>query len=202
MIARERVLGHLVNRLLFVRDRARYPAIAQEKIVQPVFIIGLPRTGTTILHDILAQDPANRAPMTWEVMFPSPPPQRATSETDPRIARSRRSSPVDARSRDSRRMHPMGARLSQECVTLMADASVRPCSTISSACRATRTGWTMPARAGVYAFHCRQLQHLQWHCPGERWVLKTGGHMWGLEYLLPGIPMRASSLPIATWCSR
>ncbi|HEY7996546.1 MAG TPA: sulfotransferase, partial [Steroidobacteraceae bacterium] len=57
MIARERVLGHLVNRLLYVRDRAENPAIALEKIVQPVFIIGLPRTGTTILHDILAQDP-------------------------------------------------------------------------------------------------------------------------------------------------
>ena len=78
MIARERVLGHLVNRLLYVRDRAQNPAIAQEKIVRPVFIIGLPRTGTTILHDILAQDPANRAPLTWEVMFPSPPPEAAT----------------------------------------------------------------------------------------------------------------------------
>ena len=55
----------------------------------PVFIIGFPRTGTTILHDILAQDPDSRAPLTWETMFPSPPPDAATFYTDPRIARAR-----------------------------------------------------------------------------------------------------------------
>jgi len=74
MIASERVLLHTVNRLHYVEDRKRLPEIAEQKIVKPVFIIGMPRTGTTILHDILAQDPASRAPMTWEVMFPSPPP--------------------------------------------------------------------------------------------------------------------------------
>ena len=74
VIARERILGHTVNRLHYVDDRKRFPEIAVQEITQPVFIIGLPRTGTTILHDILAQDPANRVPMTWEAMFPSPPP--------------------------------------------------------------------------------------------------------------------------------
>ena len=86
MIASERVLGHTVNRLRYVNDRKQNPTIADEKIVAPVFIIGFPRTGTTILHDILAQDPDSRAPLTWETMFPSPPPERATFDTDPRIA--------------------------------------------------------------------------------------------------------------------
>src|SRR6056297_3045825 len=76
-IARERVLLHVTNRLLYVRDRARHPEISQERIVAPVFIVGMPRTGTTILHDILAQDPSSRAPLTWETMFPSPPPEAA-----------------------------------------------------------------------------------------------------------------------------
>ena len=76
-----------MNRLNYVNDRKRFPAIAGERIVAPVFIIGFPRTGTTILHDILAQDPDSRAPLTWETMFPSPPPDAATFETDPRIAR-------------------------------------------------------------------------------------------------------------------
>jgi len=65
LIARERVLGHTVNRLDYVADRKRFPEIAREEIARPVFIIGLPRTGTTILHDILAQDPDDRAPLTW-----------------------------------------------------------------------------------------------------------------------------------------
>ncbi len=189
MIARERVLGHLVNRLLFVRDRAQYPAIAQEKIVQPVFIIGLPRTGTTILHDILAQDLANRVPMTWECMFPSPPPQRASFETDARIARCEAVlAPVDAAMPGFRAMHPMGARLSQECVTLMADSFCSPLFHNQFRVPAYQD-WMDHADAGpAYAFHFRQLQHFQWHCPGERWVLKTGGHMWGLEYLLQVYP--------------
>ena len=60
VIARERILGHTLNRLHYVNDRKRFPEIAVQEITQPVFIIGLPRTGTTILHDILAQDPAAR----------------------------------------------------------------------------------------------------------------------------------------------
>ncbi len=50
-IAQERCLGHIVNRLNYVNDRKRFPDIAKQKIVKPVFIIGFPRTGTTILHD-------------------------------------------------------------------------------------------------------------------------------------------------------
>ena len=72
-------MTHIVNRLTYVNDRKLHHEIARQKIVKPVFIIGFPRTGTTILHDILAQDPANRAPLTWEVMFPSPPPRTATA---------------------------------------------------------------------------------------------------------------------------
>ena len=64
MIARERVLGHAVNRLDYVSDRKKWPEIADEKIARPVFIVGMPRTGTTILHDILAADPDSKAPMT------------------------------------------------------------------------------------------------------------------------------------------
>ena len=53
IIARERILGHTVNRLQYVNDRKRFPEIEEQKISKPVFIIGMPRTGTTILHDIL-----------------------------------------------------------------------------------------------------------------------------------------------------
>ena len=81
-IANERMVLHTVNRLGYTQDRKQFPEIAEQRIERPVFIIGMPRTGTTILHDILAQDPASRAPLTWEVMFPSPPPRAATFDTD------------------------------------------------------------------------------------------------------------------------
>ena len=113
LIARERVLGHTVSRLHYLDDRKRWPAIAEETIVRPVFIIGFPRTGTTILHDILAQDPDSRVPLTWEARFPSPPPDAATFHTDPRIAACQAEFPTSEteteRDRQFRAMHPMGA---------------------------------------------------------------------------------------------
>jgi hypothetical protein len=71
----EDILQLLINCLQIQRDRHNWPRIGKETIVEPLFILGLPRTGTTLLHSLLAQDhEAFRAPTTWEVMFPSPPP--------------------------------------------------------------------------------------------------------------------------------
>jgi hypothetical protein len=189
-IARERALAHIVNRLQYVNDRKLYPGIAQQRIVKPVFIIGLVRTGTTILHDILAQDPANRAPLTWEVTFPSPPPSTASFRTDPRIARCEAGfPPLDERREKFKAMHPMGAQLSQECVVMMGDTMCTPL--FHNQFRVTRyQDWVDREAdwAHVYDFHQRQLQHLQSSHSGERWVLKTGAHMWGLEHLLAAYP--------------
>jgi len=190
MIARERMLGHTTNRLDYVGDRKQWPAIADEKIVKPVFIVGMPRTGTTILHDILAVDPDNKAPMTWEAMFPSPPPEAASFATDPRIARCAATFPsVDIQIPAFKAMHPMGAELSQECVTMMGEAMCTPL--FHNQFRVpTYQDWVDREAdwKHVYDFHIKQLQHLQFRNPGTRWVLKTGAHMWGLEHLLATYP--------------
>src|SRR5690606_22184213 len=68
---RELVVSLLENLLLLEAERARTPAIESARIQAPVFVVGLPRTGTTLLHGLLAVDPANRAPLTWEVMYPT-----------------------------------------------------------------------------------------------------------------------------------
>ncbi|HTJ63723.1 MAG TPA: sulfotransferase [Alphaproteobacteria bacterium] len=189
-IAKNVAMGHIVNRLNYVNDRKRYPEIARQKIVKPVFIIGFPRTGTTILHDILAQDPANRAPLTWEVMFPSPPPQTATFETDPRIATCEASfGPVRAAIPQFKAMHPMGAQLSQECVTLMGEAMCTPLFHNQFRVNGYQDWVDQGADwSHVYDFHHKQLQHLQSGHMLDRWVLKTGAHMWGLEHLLSTYP--------------
>ena len=185
-IAKERCLGHIVNRLHYVNDRKRFPDIAKQNIEKPVFIIGFPRTGTTILHDILAQDPHNRAPLTWEVTFPSPPPQTATFGTDPRIAMCAAALPkMDEKHTIFKAMHPMGAELSQECVVMMGDAMSTPL---------FHNQFRVPSYQHwvdheldwrhVYDFHTKQLQHLQSGHMLDRWVLKTGAHLFGLERML------------------
>jgi hypothetical protein len=189
-IAKEVALTHIVNRLTYVNDRKLYSEIARQKIVKPVFIIGFPRTGTTILHDILAQDPANRAPLTWEVMFPSPPPQTATFGTDPRIPACEASFVgVRAAIPQFKAMHPMGAQLSQECVTMMGEAMCTPLFHNQFRVNAYQDWVDLKADwSHVYDFHRKQLQHLQSGHMLERWVLKTGAHMWGLEHLLTTYP--------------
>ncbi len=190
LISNERMLLHTVNRLNYANDRKQFPEIAQQKIERPVFIIGMPRTGTTILHDICAQDPASRAPLTWEVMFPSPPPQTATFAHDPRIDQCAALMPQrDAQLPGFDAIHPMGPQLTQECVVLMGEAMCTPL--FHNQFRVpSYQDWVDDEadHAEVYAVHLRQLQHLQARHRGDRWVLKTGAHLWGLEHLLATYP--------------
>ncbi len=189
-IAEERILLHINNRLQYVRDRERYPEIARVDVVKPVFIVGLPRTGTTILHDILNQDPANRAPLTWELMFPSPPPEASVGNDDPRVEACQATIPSgDLQSTMFAAMHPMGATLSQECVVMMGEAM---CTALfhNQFRVPTYQDWVDDEAdySAVYDFHRKQLQHLWWHKPGDRWMLKTGAHMWGIAELLETYP--------------
>ena len=190
LISNERMLLHTVNRLHYVDDRKHMPEIAEQEIVRPVFIIGMPRTGTTILHDILARDPRSRAPLTWEVMFPSPPPEASTFGTDPRIAACAATFPDrDAQLPGFDAIHPMGPQLTQECVVMMGETMCTPL--FHNQFRVpTYQDWVDDDAdwAAVYDFHHRQLQHLQARNPGDRWVLKTGAHLWGLDQLLARYP--------------
>ena len=85
-VAGDGVVTDLTNRLRIEQWRKDHPDVAPQQIVRPIIIVGQPRTGTSILHDLMAQDPANRAPLSWEVERPVPAPRTETYGTDPRIA--------------------------------------------------------------------------------------------------------------------
>jgi hypothetical protein len=87
------IMRALKNRLGVIAWRKQHPEIASEPITQPIVIVGQPRTGTTILYDLLAQDPDLRAPLTWEVDAPCPVPQPETYHSDPRRRRPASNSP-------------------------------------------------------------------------------------------------------------
>ena len=77
--------AYLCERLRIEDWHARHPEIAAQSIVAPVFVSGLPRTGTTALSNLLAADPAARSLRFWESQRPTPPPEAASYWTDPRI---------------------------------------------------------------------------------------------------------------------
>jgi hypothetical protein len=188
-IVRSDLLRMLEQRLRCEEVWQRHPEIAEGRVERPLFVLGLPRTGTSILHELVAQDPANRVPMTWEVMFPWPPPEAAQRESDPRIVRTdERLGGTDRLIPDFKSMHPMGARLPQECVAITAYefASIQFHTThrlpsYQAWLDAADTTW-------VYRRHRRWLQYLQWKTPAARWVLKSPGHLWTLDRLLAVYP--------------
>src|SRR3954465_11379018 len=113
--------GYLGDRLQIVADRRAHPERGAVDVVPPVVIVGRGRPGTTILHDLLAQDPAHRVPLTWEVDRPCPPPETATYGADPRIAPSQaQCDPSELLIPGFLAIHPMGAQLAQECIRITA----------------------------------------------------------------------------------
>ena len=81
------LLQLLKNRLLFADLLARHPEIDQLEVTRPIVICGLPRTGTTHLHNLMAADPALRSLPYWESLEPIPVPAEADADPDPRLAR-------------------------------------------------------------------------------------------------------------------
>lgn len=181
----EMLAGLLVKRLRLVADRKAHPAIAEEQVTAPVFIVGQPRAGSTHLHALLALAQGVRAPSMWEMSAPCPPPEAATCTTDPRIAA------VDAELQrlpaDLLVRHPMSATRPEQCNLLNDWAFVNQALMASFDVPSYRD-WFLDADYGsMYTAHLHTLQHLQWRHPG-RWVLKYPKHLLSLDALLAQYP--------------
>jgi hypothetical protein len=183
------IVGPLTNRLRITQWRKEHPELATAPIERPIFIVGQPRTGTTILFDLLAQDPELRPPLTWEVDAPWPVPQPETYETDPRIAQ------IQANLEMSEQIvpgllthHPMGALLPQEDVRIWAGQF---CSMIFPVQYRlpSYSRWMLydADHRNAYRYHRIFLQHLQSGVPG-RWLLKSPAHLWQLDTLVGEYP--------------
>jgi hypothetical protein len=189
VIVRTATLRTLENRLRLLDERKRRPEIERERIVAPIVIIGLPRTGTSILHELLALDPENRAPMTWEVMSPVPRPEAATFGSDPRIEQVDRDLAQTERIVPGfRSMHRMGARLPQECCMLLNHDFMSMQFNVSYRVPDYQDWFERQDLGPAYAFHRWQLQYLQSAMPAEHWVLKSPQHLWTLDALLREYP--------------
>jgi hypothetical protein len=169
--------------------REQPEAVDASPIRRPLFITGMPRSGSTFLHELLTEDPENRAPRVWEVMFPLPALTPEQPARDPRVRKAaaclwwfRRLAPrADA-------VFPMRAATPHECVaihsyTLLSEEFISTCR-IPSYEAFLHAADLRP----VYAWQRRFLQHLQDPSPGRRWVLKSPDHACGLEALLAAFP--------------
>jgi hypothetical protein len=190
MIAASDVVEYLTGRLRVVDWVKHNPSIAETEIRPPIVVLGQPRTGTTILFDVLAQDPANRVPLTWEVDQPWPPPETATYDSDPRIDEvDAKLANVDLLIPGFRAMHDMGARLGQECVRITA-ADFRSMIFATQYQVPEYQHWLLHQAdmASAYRYHRMFLQYLQSAHPAERWVIKSPAHIWSLNAMFEEYP--------------
>jgi hypothetical protein len=167
----------------------RSEALTAPLIQWPIFITGMPRSGSTFLHELLAEDPENRAPRVWEVMFPLPVQNRVRREMDSRVRKAeaslwwfRRLAPQA----DS--VYPMRAWTPHECVAIHSHTFLSG-EFISICCIPTYETFLHAADFGpTYNWQKRFLQYLQLGSPSRRWVLKSPDHVFALEGLLAVFP--------------
>jgi hypothetical protein len=179
----------LIQRLKIEETYARHPEIDDQVVGGPVFVIGLPRTGTTALSQLVAADPQFRSLRMWESQAPTPPPEAATQHTDPRIAQAEAGlEMLNDMFPLMKTMYNSEATAATECQDLMGmsfrtfhfDGAVRVPSYLA---------WLMDCdMRETYAFHRRVLKVLQWHCPPTLWHLKTPVHMFALDALVDAYP--------------
>jgi hypothetical protein len=169
---RERIVGHLKQRLQVEDWYARHPEIAEVALLPPLFGVSLPRTGSTALSFLLSSDPAIRYLRVWESNAPCPPPSTVTGP-DPRRGAA---SEID-RAAGAQSHTPTGIDGPMECLDLMA-LDFRSQMFPAFAMVPTYADWLMGTdMESAYLYHRRVLKLLQWGEKPRPWRLKAPAHL-------------------------
>ncbi len=169
-----------------------HPEILDLPIEAPLFITGFPRTGTTLLHNLLACDPANRAPLLWELQNPTTPPDAPASWLQDTLRNTQ--SILDFiynTSPDFARIHPMHPEAPDECSWLLRKSFASMVYAFTYHIP-SYVEWLHALEHDAVVKHYRdfkaQLQLILWRRPGQRLVLKDPCHAWHLDALLEVFP--------------
>ena len=187
---RQWLMARLKQRLKLIEDRRRIPAIADETIDRPIFILGLPRAGTTFLHTLMGQNPDILAPLHWQLANPSPPPSDPDIDHEPTIRWTQEMLGFQGwLDPDLQRMHFSDASLPEE------DFLAFELSFVSMSFYGF---WDIPDYASrvfktddfgaAYCWHKRLMQALQYKGSAKRIVLKAPEHTMHLDMLFKTYP--------------
>jgi hypothetical protein len=165
------------------------PEIDEQEIEGPIVVIGLPRTGTTALSQLVAADPQVRSLRTWESAAPVPPPESATEHTDPRIAECAAGIEMMYESFPRMRaLHHAEATTATECQDLLG-MTFKTFHFDGFGHVPEYVDWVVDCdMTPAYEYHRRTLRLLQWRCPPNLWHLKTPVHMFALDAFVAAYP--------------
>jgi hypothetical protein len=186
LITRLRLTSGLATRLRVEQMIKRAPAILEQPIARPIVILGLPRTGTTLLHRLLAADPRLRALQSWEALSPAP--LAGHDERQRRIASAERAErSLRYMAPDFFAVHPIDARGPEEDILLL-DLAFRSTVPESTMRVPGFASWLEEQdQLPAYRYHKRLLQVLSWQRAGQ-WVLKTPHHLEWVDELVSVYP--------------
>ncbi|RVW05946.1 sulfotransferase family protein [Rhodococcus spongiicola] len=188
-ISRVFLRGALVARLLSESAWAQFPEHADVRIERPIFVTGLPRTGTTALHRLLTVDPAHQGLEMWLTEMPQPRPPRDTWESNPVFqALEQQFSQHHVEHPEFMGVHYMSAGEVEECWQLLRQTF----KSLSYECLAnlpTYSKWLEGQDwTNAYARHKKNLQLIGLHDQNQRWVLKNPSHLFALDELMSVYP--------------
>jgi len=190
-ILRTSFVRALVNRLRLDDLFDRYPEIAAVPVEAPVFIVGLQRTGTTLLHRLLTCEPALRPLLSWEALTPAPLPRQPIPV---RAGRDPRMRTAELAERALRYLapaffaiHPVEAHAPEEDVLLLDMTFVSPTADATLRIPSYQTWLRELDQTPAYAYLRRVIQLLLWQRNG-RWLGKTPHHLENLDALLAVFP--------------
>jgi hypothetical protein len=188
-LLRDFVVDALANRLEVIAWDRQHPNVFKTPVQAPIFIVGLPASGISYLHQLLAQDPANRVPIAWEVASPVPPPSAYSFARDPRIdATDLMYTSIKRRLSTSQKLPLLDARVAQDCSLLMASGGASEVFSMAMQVPAYRSWMQSGDMSPSYLWHRQMLQHLQSAYMSERWVLKSPQHLGHLAALTSVYP--------------
>lgn len=193
LLTRVSTVSLLSNRLRMQQVLKEHPEIRQIRIERPLFIVAAPRTGTTLLYNLLAQDPAARALLLWEALQPVPLGDNADHGRDPRIRRAVTVIKILERlAPNLATVHPIEPTGPEECSRLQMNTFVSAYAMMEHYVPSYQT-WLLrqpiEAMADAYEDYRQQLQVLQWQRPAPgHWVLKSPAHLYTMDALLRVFP--------------
>ena len=182
------IVDALANRLKTTAYLDARPELLERPVERPVFVFGIPRTGTTLLSNLLAADPGRRSPLTWEIDDPVPPATTATLYDDPRaLARLEEERQRLAANPAAGRYYRNSAVYPNECIFFMQSDFKALIWEARGRLPSYRDFVFSTDMSSSYAYHKRFLQVLQSEAPGS-WNLKMPSHGLWLETLLETYP--------------
>lgn len=188
-IAYGTILNCLKGRLYLQASIKNFPECIQYKIAKPIFIIGLPRSGTTFLHRLLCYHPENQGIENWLGTFPEPRPERQEWNNNPRYLEVESAlTSYHEMNPEIKNIHEMAADKVDECRLILMHC-FENVTFQSNATIPDYQDWLYSVNfSSTYEYFYRSLQIIGFNDREKRWVLKDPSHMWSIDYLFKQFP--------------